>query len=62
MASDGKAGEEGLRLRGVYGAGVTLAAGEDEASDPGDVRLLGAWRVVATPDRMAHLVEEMGWG
>lgn len=55
---DGEVGKEGLDLGGAHLAGVAFVVEEDEASDPGDVGLFGADRVVLAADGVSDLVEE----
>lgn len=54
--------EEGSHLCGAHGAGVSRAVVEDEAADPVTVGALCSCAVVATPQRQADEVEQLGRG
>jgi hypothetical protein len=58
VVNDGKIGQEKLDLGGAHRRWVSLAVETDEASNPIDVRLLGADAVMAKADSIAYLVEQ----
>jgi L-alanine-DL-glutamate epimerase-like enolase superfamily enzyme len=57
-AFDGEMRDEGVDLGLAHLARMALVVKEDEAADPGDVRLLGPQAVVAGADRHADSVEQ----
>ena len=58
----GQGREESRDLGLGHGVGMAAAAEHDEAADPEDVGLLGARRVVARTDGLAHLIQQAGLG
>ena len=50
---DGQVGQEGFDFRGAHGGRMTLVMEEDEAADPGQVRVFGAQGVVLAAKGLA---------
>jgi hypothetical protein len=55
---DGKVGQKKFDLGGAHRCWVSLAVETDEASNPIDVRMLGADAVMAKADSIAYLIEQ----
>ena len=59
LGMDGEMGQKCLYFLGSHVIGVTFMVKEDKASDPSEVRFLGAETQVSKTDGVSHLIKQL---